>query len=446
MLLLIYFYLFIVIVILLIVLAVVVAVKGYISRGGDFKLWGKRVLAVRAKSKAHGVILGRTSRHSVCYLPEGAEGHVVVFGPTGKGKTSALLIPTLRSWQGTALVIDISGDISSNVENDNKIVFDPQKLDTAVYNVFAAIDAAETEDEKNERLEQLAFLLMPDKPNDSEAGAFFTREGRKILTAALTCYYYEGWGFIEICEFILSNDWRSLMNDIAKHDNKIANMNLSGFLGSNDQNNAGCKQSCDSVIKLFGTNSNIKRALRKTKSYEKTISPASLETNSIYICVDEPKLELYAPMVRIITAQSMEYFFQRPKKNKQAILFCLDEFASLGKMDILAGLRRLRKRRVFLMVLTQELADIDLVYGKDERKAMMGNFAVTVLLGCKNPETQEYFQKLIGNKKSLFAIETDDQKKVPIVEAADLAKLDDDLIVISDDGYRRLRKNYYFKK
>ena len=52
MLLLIYFYLFIVIVILLIVLAVVVAVKGYISRGGDFKLWGKRVLALRARRMA----------------------------------------------------------------------------------------------------------------------------------------------------------------------------------------------------------------------------------------------------------------------------------------------------------------------------------------------------------------------------------------------------------
>lgn len=46
-------------------------------------------------------------------------------GPSGTGKTSALLIPTLRSWQGTALVVDISGDISANVNTPNKIVFDP---------------------------------------------------------------------------------------------------------------------------------------------------------------------------------------------------------------------------------------------------------------------------------------------------------------------------------
>ena len=45
------------------------------------------------------------------------------------------------------------------------------------------------------------------------------------------------------------------------------------------------------------------------------------------------------------------------------------------------------------MVLTQSLADLDMIYGKDERKAMLGNFKFTVLLGCKDTETQEYFSK-----------------------------------------------------
>ena len=32
-----------------------------------------------------------------------------------------------------------------------------------------------------------------------------------------------GWGFIEICEFFLGHDWRSLLNDIAKQENAAAN-------------------------------------------------------------------------------------------------------------------------------------------------------------------------------------------------------------------------------
>ena len=87
------------------------------------------------------------------------------------------------------------------------------------------------------------------------------------------------------------------------------------------------------------------------------------------------------------------------------------------------------------MVLTQSLADLDMIYGKDERKAMLGNFKFTVLLGCKDTETQEYFSKMIGEKRS--PLETD--------SSADLAHLEQDLFVICDDGAIRLRKNFYFQ-
>ena len=45
------------------------------------------------------------------YLPCDGEGHIAIFGGSGQGKTSALLIPSLRVWQGPFFCIDISGDI-----------------------------------------------------------------------------------------------------------------------------------------------------------------------------------------------------------------------------------------------------------------------------------------------------------------------------------------------
>ena len=191
-----------------IILGVAAACLYYVGRS-NFRLpFGLHVLRCGNKHHVHGVIFGKLVGNLVYYSPEQQEGHIAVFGPSGKGKTSALLIPTLRSWQGTALVVDISGDISTNVDVPNKIVFDPASPDTVPYDVFAAVDAESTDTDKNERLEQLAFLLMPDSPTASDASAFFTSEGRKILTAALICYYHEGWGFTEICEFILSHDRR----------------------------------------------------------------------------------------------------------------------------------------------------------------------------------------------------------------------------------------------
>ncbi len=131
------------------------------------------------KKKAQGVLLGKKFG-LLAYSPEQDEGHILVMGPSGTGKTSALLIPTLRSWQGTALVVDISGDISANVHTENKIIFDPTAKDCIPYDVFASIDAAPDDTERQERLEQLAYLLLPDKSQrQPEAGIFFTKMAAK---------------------------------------------------------------------------------------------------------------------------------------------------------------------------------------------------------------------------------------------------------------------------
>ena len=428
-------------VILLVILLLLVYLRGQVNHLPN--PFAKKNLAYRQPAQARGILFGK-KLSLLAYSPEQDEGHILVLGPSGTGKTSALLIPTLRSWQGTALVVDISGDISANVNTPNKIVFDPTSENCIPYDVFASINEVTDDTERQERLEQLAYLLLPDKANDSEASIFFTKNGRKMITAALICYYGMDWGFVEICEFFLGHDWRSLLNDIAKQQNPIANMFISSFAGASEQNTAGCKQAADDALKLFATNDKIKNALRKVPSYEKAISPATLETSSVYIYIPDEKLKIYGDLLRIITAQSMEYFSSRPMENKQTILFCLDEFASFGKLQIVESLRKLRKRRIRILVLTQSLADLDMIYGKDERKAMLGNFKFTVLLGCKDTETQEYFSKMIGEKRSLLATDPN-QKSQPIIKPADLAHLEQDLFVICDDGAIRLRKNFYFK-
>lgn len=94
----------------------------------------RKNIIYRPAPKARGVLLGQ-KYGLLAYSPERDEGHIIVMGPSGTGKTSALLIPTLRSWQGTALVVDISGDISANVDTPNKIIFDPMTKDCTPYDV-----------------------------------------------------------------------------------------------------------------------------------------------------------------------------------------------------------------------------------------------------------------------------------------------------------------------
>ena len=404
--------------------------------------------------KAQGILFGKRNG-LIVYSPTDKEGHIAVLGGSGLGKTSALLIPTLRSWTGTSFTIDISGDICKNVDMSRKLIYEPANPRTVPYNIFGAIDVIKREDDQNEALEQLAFLLMPTSEKMADAARFFNTEGRKILTAALIAFYHEGMDFIAICEKIVRSSWQELFNEIDRTENQKAIQYINSFVGASEQNTSGCKQSVDSVLKLFATNERIKRTIRRPKPGKLAFTPAKLEKYNVFVIIDDSKLELYAPILHIITAQSLEFFSNRPNNAKTTILFCLDEFASLGKMEITGALRKLRKKHVRIMMLTQSMADIDLIYGKDERMAMMNNFRFKVVLGADDTDTQDYFAKLIGYKNvkkyststsSTQTTRNESESREFCIEPAELARLKNNLVLLHPDGYIKLKKNFYYKK
>lgn len=401
-----------------------------------------------------GIIFGRFWGRLV-YSPAEAEGHVFVVGGTGLGKTSALLIPTLQAWPGSSFTIDISGDICSHVNAPRKIIYEPLNRNTVPYNIFGYIDATPDLAEQNELLAQLALLLMPDlSRRDSEAADFFNREGRKILTAALIAFYHKGLDFTEICSKILSSSYKELFTEIDQSKNEQAQLYINSFLGASEQNTAGCKQACDRAITLYATNDKVKHTIRRPCVNEQCFTVADIEGHNVYLIIPDEKLALLSPLLHVIVSQALEYFSSRPLSKQETILFCLDEFASFGRLEILDALRKLRKRHIRIICLTQSLADVDLVYGEAERRAMMTNYRFKIILGADDSDTQEYFARLIGKKevtrKSITtgarSSETSTISKEWAVEPAELARLGNSLILLHPDGFVRLKKNFYFNQ
>ncbi|MCL2703070.1 MAG: type IV secretion system DNA-binding domain-containing protein [Defluviitaleaceae bacterium] len=424
-------------------------------------------------AKASGIIFGKHESLLAC-SPENEEGHIAIFGGTGLGKTLAILVPTLRKWRGTAFVIDLAGDISKNVDMPNKIIFEPENPESMPYNIFAEIDETEDKNEQNELLATLAHLLMPDVRKDNSTSVFFKTEGRKMLTAALIAFYHAGDDFIDICRIIVGSDWETLLVGIKAQKNDKANDFISSFEGAKAENTAGCKQALDKAIKLFDFSEKLKRNIRRPKAGEQYFSPDKLEEHNVFVILKDDKLSVYAPLLHIVTAQSLNYMSKRQNYTGKTILFSLDEFATYGRIDLADALRKLRKKRVRIMVLTQSMADMDLIYGWDERKVMMDNFAFTVILGSDDPNTQELFSKKIGERtviKTRISTTKKPIKKVVespwapghtftshrtevttteheyehverIIPPAELGRFGDDLILLSRDGHMRLKKNF----
>ena len=140
------------------------------------------------------------------YLPCDGEGHIAIFGGSGQGKTSALLIPSLRVWQGPFFCIDISGDISKNVLGEKKVLLAPDDPEhSVIYNVFDEIDRASDPDERRALLEQLTFSILPLPPKATSAERYFTETARKILLASLVAFYDKGLDFCEIMKVVFTN-------------------------------------------------------------------------------------------------------------------------------------------------------------------------------------------------------------------------------------------------
>ena len=408
-----------------------------------------------------GIIFGRKGK-KVYYSPVEEEGHVFCCASSGMGKTSALAIPSICSFgkdvtQGTCFCIDISGDLSTQCHLPNSLIFDIENPDTIPYNIFSAIDSANNPEIQNELLEKLSFLIMPEIKNSDNAASFFQKNGRNMLIGALIAYYHCGLDFVPICKKIISMDYKKLLYDIVETQNQNAIKYIASFSGSNEKNSAGCKQCMDEYIKLYATNFRMSYALHRPCNGELSITPQLLKSHNIFLCVPDAKTDVYGPLLGIITAQTFDYCAARKNGESPHILFVLDEFASLriSSNAILDAIRKYRKKNVRVMILTQSLIDLDILYDEKVRNAILSNIRYKVILGITDPASQKYFADIVGQKDQRVQSTSINgntttisysTKKEYRISPEKFGQLKNDLYLICDDGtYAKYKKNYYFK-
>ena len=409
------------------------------------------------KENISGIVFGKYGKKYICSDEQG-EGSIAVLGPSGTGKSSSILIPTLRAWKypNTFFTVDIAGDLFHNTKKfvKNKLVFAPHSSKSMPYNIFGVIDAKKERQDKIEALEQLSLALVPQDPNAKDAARYFGKGGLSIMKAALIAGYFDNMDFCEICNKVASSSYKSLFRwiDATKNNDAIAYIN--SFEGQNENNISGCYDVALESIELFGRNQKLQKNLRRPNKGEKAVTPKMLEKYSIYCVIPDELLEYYAPILSIVTAQTLEYLTKRSNNSKTTILLALDEFASFGRLNITSGLRKLRKKHVRIMLLTQSIADLYINYSHDEAAAMLTNCTYQVILGASDPDSQKYYAELIGKKERYQysftssgnnnQSETKNINKDYMFEPSELARLKDKLLLLHPNGVLKLTKNYYF--
>lgn len=446
-----------------VILAIIFAVFGLRRK---YLRPSKYTKTARSES-AHGVLFGTNKLRQIVYSPTGQEGHIGVFGSSGTGKTSAILIPTINavtSGQNPANVfcIDIAGDIEPNTHVQNKIVYDPNNTKSNVsYNPFGYIDYLNDYDDQTDALCQLALILLPYQENESGGSKYFLDGGRDILKSSFIAFYFQGFSFISICQKIFESDYPTLFRAIDATGDQRASGLISQFRNQQENNVGGCFAESKKAIEFFCMNRSVANSMIESLDEGAIMfSVMDIEETNIFFKIPEHKLTLYSPLVSIIVSQMMNYLSQRPSSCNRTLFLLLDEFASYRRMEIAVALQRLRKRHVRIMLLVQTTTSIEKVYGEAEFRDMFNNMAYKVILGVSEPETQKYLADLIGevdkvqkSQTSSGAIlgrttsTTTSSKREHAVYPSELGYLSEkkELIVIKPDGWMRLKKNFWFE-
>lgn len=396
------------------------------------------------QEKAHGIVLGRLGKY-ILYSPIYEEGHAIVLGSSGSAKTTSILLPTLYSWNQGFFTIDISGDISNNISNNNllfpSLIYDPLQADSnVVYNPFWKLDKLKNRDLINEELTKIAYILLPDK-SQSDTTKWFDDGGRSILVAALICFYHNGFDFIDICHEITDNDYQRLFNTIDQNNNEAAIKEINQFAGMSEKNISGCMQSAQSAVKLF-TSPIISRKISRHIHYgEAKLTPESIESNRIFFRIPDSKKEVYAPLIELVVSQLLDYISDRPDENiKNKVLIAIDEYASFKRLDLSQPLAKSRKKGCRIMILCQNLNQISRNFGEYAMKEIVDNCDLNIICRISEPSSQRYFSEKAGCRNT-----NPDNLNKPIFKPETFGKLHHTNIILARGEHFRVLKNYYWK-
>lgn len=116
---------------------------------------------------------------------------------------------------------------------------------------------------------------------------------------------------------------------------------------------------------------------------------------SLYIVVAPGDIELLSPLLRVMIVQLIDKLTSDIRKKKWRILFMLDEFTSIGKMDkIKKGLAYTAGYALKIVLILQGLDQLTETYGKEN--GILSNCQTRIFFRPNDNETAEYLHKQLG--------------------------------------------------
>lgn len=361
-----------------------------------------------------GVFVGAWEQdNKLHYLRHDGPEHVLAFAPTRSGKGVGLVIPTLLSWPESAVIYDIKGENwaktagfraacghtcfkFSPVEDGSSSRFNPLEeirlgtpREVSDAQNIAKIITHTGDDSPNERYwQEAAYSLLTGMILHAciEADAAGRVASLADLARLLT---KPGESFRETLEDIVARSRHPVVREKAQEMLNKEDREFGSVLGTAK---TALAVYSDPLVSANTAASDFRVA--DLVNHERPVS--------LYLVVPPSDTGRLRPLIRLIftlivnrLTEKMVFQGAEQQKNKHRLLLLIDEFPSLGRMDVFASaLSFIGGFGVKAYLITQDICQIVDHYGRNE--SIVSNCHVRVAFAPNTMDTAELLSKMAG--------------------------------------------------
>ena len=383
-------------------------------------------------------------------------GNILIEAPTGGGK-GLLAVSQLLTWEGSAVVFDLKGDLFEQTAGYRKSFGDVYRFDTRGFgDPYDPLEGKFEEDD----LYTLAKSLLYE-PNEGDGKAFTQRATKMLTILWLTCLEfnkltgekYRLLPFVGEMADLGINTAASIVNDISP---TLARRLLDGeYTPEQDYDEKRfLSSSWESLTaRLYPLlTQRIVRCFAQSAFTGADII-AGKNPATVYLCFPEKDLHAKAPVIRLVLeslmSEMLDTFDTTSGRSCLRVLWLLDEAGTLGVPSLPQYVSTVRSRGVSIWAAYQDNSQIEALYGPYKAKAIRNNMDTKIFYRQASHETSKDIAESLGYRSDYARSQTlrDGQEAsqslsehaVPLLTARDINELSPTEIIAFHSNRKPIR-------
>ncbi|MFC3677105.1 conjugal transfer protein TraG [Ferrovibrio xuzhouensis] len=359
-----------------------------------------------------GVVLGKLERD---YLRHDGPEHVLCFAPTRSGKGVGLVVPSLLTWPGSAIVHDIKGEnwqltAGFRAKHGRVLLFDPTNPKSAAYNPLLEVRRGDWEVRD---VQNVADVLVDPEGSLDKRNHWEKTSHSLLVGAILHVLYAEAdktlagvAGFLSDPKQPIETTLKAMMT--TPHLGKagphpVVASTARELLNKSDNERSGVLSTAMSFLGLYRDPVVAKVTRRCDWRIADLIADPRPAT--LYLVVPPSDISRTKPLIRLVLNQIGRRLTEdlHAKERKHRVLMMLDEFPALGRLDFFeSALAFMAGYGIKSFLIAQSLNQIEKAYGANN--SILDNCHVRVSFATNDERTAKRVSDALGTATEMKAM------------------------------------------